>query len=148
MLHRLAAISGAALLLLLTPSTARSATPPTAGPIVLHDLTSSDHFSVQINGVPIGGVIGVTGLSRLSKGSGRNQFDAITLERGLTSDAAFSQWANQVFGTPAPGQTPGQPQEVIISIGSAAVRLDFQKCVPVKWSPPKLTIRCESLVWK
>lgn len=39
--------------------------------------------------------------STARKSPGRNEFDAITLERGITYDAAFSQWANQVsqFGS-------------------------------------------------
>jgi phage tail-like protein len=31
------------------------------------------------------------------KAPGRTQFDAITLERGLTDDAAFEDWANLVW---------------------------------------------------
>src|SRR5208282_6413282 len=31
------------------------------------------------------------------KSPGRNKFDAITLERGVTHDAAFEQWASSVW---------------------------------------------------
>lgn len=31
------------------------------------------------------------------KSPGRNEFDAITLERGVTHDVAFEQWANKVW---------------------------------------------------
>ena len=34
--------------------------------------------------------------STRSKGSRRTEYDAITLERGVTIDSAFDQWANQV----------------------------------------------------
>jgi len=31
------------------------------------------------------------------KSPGRNEFDAITLERGITEDSAFEQWCNKVW---------------------------------------------------
>jgi phage tail-like protein len=35
------------------------------------------------------------------KAPGRSNFDAITLERGVTHDPAFEEWANKVWATPA-----------------------------------------------
>jgi len=47
---------------------------------------------------------GDPGTSRHSPG--RTQYDAITLERGVTHDSAFEDWANQVFrlGVPPGGE--------------------------------------------
>jgi phage tail-like protein len=39
---------------------------------------------------------GGAGPSTRNKGSGRSEYDAITLERGVTIDTGFDQWANQV----------------------------------------------------
>jgi phage tail-like protein len=35
--------------------------------------------------------------SSTRKSPGRTEYDAITLERGVTNDAAFEQWANKVW---------------------------------------------------
>lgn len=36
-----------------------------------------------------------------SKGNGRNEYDAVTLQRGVTQDPGFANWANSTSGTPA-----------------------------------------------
>lgn len=67
---------------------------------------------------PVAGVSKVTGLKRTSqaidyheaanpitrKGLGRTTYDPVTLERGLTHDSTFEEWANavQVLDTGAP----------------------------------------------
>jgi len=69
-------------------------------------------FRVKWDGQYIPAISRVTGLLRSTevvehrevgdpstsrKAPGRTQFDAITLERGLTDDAAFEDWANLVW---------------------------------------------------
>lgn len=53
------------------------------------------------NGAPSGGPTPVP-----SKGNGRNEYDAVTLQRGVTRDPGFANWANSSSGMPAaPRQT-------------------------------------------
>jgi phage tail-like protein len=69
-------------------------------------------FRVKWDGQYVAGVSKVTGLKRTTevvkhreggdpstsrKSPGRNEFDAITLERGVTFDTAFEQWAGKVW---------------------------------------------------
>lgn len=69
-------------------------------------------FRVKWDGKYVAGVSKVTGLKRTTevvkhreggdpstsrKSPGRNEFDAITLERGVTEDAAFESWAGKVW---------------------------------------------------
>ena len=69
-------------------------------------------FQVKWDGKYVAGVSKVTGLKRTTevikhraggdpstsyKSPGRNEFDAITLERGVTEDTAFEQWAGKVW---------------------------------------------------
>jgi phage tail-like protein len=69
-------------------------------------------FRVKWNGQYVAGVTKVTGLKRTTevvkhreggdpstsrKSPGKNEFDAITLERGVTHDTAFELWAGKVW---------------------------------------------------
>ena len=69
-------------------------------------------FRVKWDGQYVAGVSKVSGLKRTTevvkhreggdpstsrKSPGRNEFDAITLERGVTHDVAFEQWAGKVW---------------------------------------------------
>ncbi|HSB35323.1 MAG TPA: phage tail protein [Thermoanaerobaculia bacterium] len=69
-------------------------------------------FRVKWDGKYVAGVSRVSALRRVTeviehreggdpntsrKSPGRTQFDAITLERGVTHDPAFEDWANQVW---------------------------------------------------
>src|SRR5689334_4276469 len=75
-------------------------------------------FRVKIDGRYVAGVAKVGPLKRSTevieireggdtstsrKSPGRTKYDAITLERGVTHDTEFEQWANAVY-TPAPGE--------------------------------------------
>lgn len=42
-------------------------------------------------------------ISRLSMSPGKTMFEPITLERGVTHDTTFEDWANQVFGIQGDG---------------------------------------------
>jgi phage tail-like protein len=69
-------------------------------------------FRVKWDGQYVAGISKVTGLKRTTevvkhreggdpsatrKSPGRSDFDAITLERGVTEDTAFEQWAGKVW---------------------------------------------------
>lgn len=69
-------------------------------------------FRVQWDGHYVAGISKVTGLKRTTevvrhrdggdesssrKSPGRTEFDAITLERGVTHDTEFERWANKVW---------------------------------------------------
>jgi phage tail-like protein len=69
-------------------------------------------FRVKWDGQYVAGISKVTGLKRTTevvkhraggdpsssrKSPGRSEYDAITLERGVTHDLAFEQWANKIW---------------------------------------------------
>lgn len=69
-------------------------------------------FRVKWDGVYVAGISKVSGLKRTTevvkhreggdpsssrKSPGRTEYEAITLERGVTHDTAFEQWANKVW---------------------------------------------------
>ncbi|HEV2136772.1 MAG TPA: phage tail protein [Terracidiphilus sp.] len=69
-------------------------------------------FRVKLDGKYVAGVSKISGLKRTTevvkhreggdpstsrKSPGQTEFDAITLERGVTEDHAFEDWANQVW---------------------------------------------------
>jgi phage tail-like protein len=75
-------------------------------------------FRVKWGGQYVAGISKVGGLKRTTevvkhrdggdfsssrKSPGRTEFDAITLERGVTHDLAFEQWANKVWDYQTPG---------------------------------------------
>jgi phage tail-like protein len=77
-----------------------------------HDPYKNFKFRVKWDGQYVAGISKVTGLKRTTevvkhreggdpstsrKSPGRNEFDAITLERGITFDPAFEQWAGKVW---------------------------------------------------
>jgi phage tail-like protein len=77
-----------------------------------HDPYKNFKFRVMWDGKYVAGISKVTGLKRTTevvkhreggdpstsrKSPGRNEFDALTLERGVTHDTAFEQWAGKVW---------------------------------------------------
>jgi phage tail-like protein len=79
-------------------------------------------FVVKFGNVVVAGASKVSGLKKTTevvkhregadpstsrKSPGRTEFDAITLERGVTADREFEKWANQVwfFQAKAPGES-------------------------------------------
>jgi phage tail-like protein len=77
-----------------------------------HDPYKNFKFRVMWDGKYVAGISKVTGLKRTTevvkhreggdpstsrKSPGRNEFDAVTLERGVTHDPAFEQWAGKVW---------------------------------------------------
>jgi len=91
-------------------------------------------FRVKWDGRVVAGVTKISGLKRTTdvvahreggdpsstrKGPGRTEYDAITLERGVTHDTDFEQWANQVSSL-------GQ------GVGPEASLKDFRKDVTIE----------------
>jgi phage tail-like protein len=77
-----------------------------------HDPYKNFKFRVKWDGKYVAGMSKVSGLKRSTevvehreggdpsasrKSPGRNKYDAITLERGVTHDTAFEQWAGKVW---------------------------------------------------
>jgi phage tail-like protein len=77
-----------------------------------HDPYKNFKFVVMWDGKYVAGISKVTGLKRTTevvkhreggdpstsrKSPGRNEFDAITLERGITFDTAFEQWVGKCW---------------------------------------------------
>ena len=94
------------------------------------------NFRVKWDGKYIAAVCRVSGLVRRTsvvehredgdpstsrKSTGQTEFDAITLERGVTEDTAFEDWANQVWQY---GAGPGSN-----GLGSEMSLADFRKDV-------------------
>jgi phage tail-like protein len=48
------------------------------------------------------------------KSPGRTEYDAITVERGVTHDKEFEQWANKVWNFSAGAGNPGRGREVAL----------------------------------
>ncbi len=100
------------------------------------------NFRVKWDGQYISGVSRVTGLVRSSevveeraggepdtshKVPGQTKYEAITLERGVTNDTAFENWANQVGGVVNGAMTGPSPsgfrKNVFIELYDGAGRL-------------------------
>jgi len=77
-----------------------------------HDPYKNFKFQVKWDGQYVAGISKVTGLKRTTevvkhreggdpstsrKSPGRTEYEAITLERGITEDTAFEQWAGKVW---------------------------------------------------
>lgn len=77
-----------------------------------HDPYKNFKFRIKWDGQYVAGVSKISGLKRTTevvkhregadpsssrKSPGRTEYDAITLERGVTHDIAFEQWANKVW---------------------------------------------------
>jgi phage tail-like protein len=84
-----------------------------------HDPYKNFKFRVKWDGQYVAGVSKLSGLKRTTevvehreggdpstsrKSPGRSKFEAITLERGITHDAAFEDWVNKVWKL---GAAPG-----------------------------------------
>jgi phage tail-like protein len=82
------------------------------------DPYKNSRFRVMWDGRYVAGISRVSGLKRTTsvvshresgepgvsrKSPGETQYDSITLERGLTQDPAFDEWAKQVFNLNAGG---------------------------------------------
>ncbi len=99
-----------------------------------HDPYKNFKFRVKWDGKYVAGVSKVSGLKRSTevvehrdggdpstsrKSPGRNKYDAVTLERGVTHDAAFEQWAGKVWQLGA-------------ALGSEVSLADFRKDIIIE----------------
>jgi len=55
-----------------------------------------------------------------TKTPGRTRFEPITLERGVTYDQAFSDWAAQVWAAPGSSSASGLRKDLIVELQNAA----------------------------
>lgn len=96
-------------------------------------------FRVKWDGAYVAGISKVSMLQRTTevvthrdggdpstshKSPGRNEYDAITLERGVTHDLAFEQWANKVWDYQN-AQAQNADQEVSLADFRKDVIIDF-----------------------
>jgi len=96
-------------------------------------------FRVKWDGAYVAGVSKVSALKRTTevvehreggdpstsrKSPGRNKYDAITLERGVTHDLAFEQWANKVWDY-SNAQAQNADQEVSLADFRKNIIIDF-----------------------
>ena len=96
-------------------------------------------FRVKWDGAYVAGISKVSMLQRTTevvthrdggdpstshKSPGRNEYDAITLERGVTHDLAFEQWANKVWDYQN-AQAQNADQEVSLDDFRKDVIIDF-----------------------
>ncbi len=114
-------------------------------------------FRVKWDGQYIPGILRISGLHRetevvvMRKGSesnvvhklpGRTDYQPITLERGLTHDTAFEQWANKVWNL---GASPGNEvslkdfrKDMVIELlneaGQMVMAFHVYRCWPVKYN--------------
>src|ERR1017187_6216920 len=108
-------------------------------------------FRVKWDGQYVAGISKVTGLKRTTevvkhraggdpstshKSPGRSEFDAITLERGVTEDVAFEQWAGKVWhlgaGLGAEVSLKDFRKDIIIEVyneaGQKAIAYNVYRC--------------------
>ena len=96
-------------------------------------------FRVKWDGAYVAGISKVSALKRTTevvkhrdggdpstshKSPGRNEYEAITLERGVTHDPAFEQWANKVWDYQN-AQAQNADQEVSLADFRKDVIIDF-----------------------
>src|SRR5207245_5324697 len=116
-----------------------------------HDPYKNFKFRVKWDGRYVAGVSGVGPLRRRTevvehreggdpsasrKSPGRTEFEAITLERGLTHDKDFEQWANKVWnfgaGLGAEVSLKDFRKEIVIEVyneaGQLALRYNVHRC--------------------
>jgi phage tail-like protein len=98
-----------------------------------HDPYKDFKFRVKWDGQYVAGISKMSALKRTTevvehreggdpssnrKSPGRSKFDAVTLERGVTHDAAFEDWANKVWKLGA-------------ALGSESALADFRKDIVI-----------------
>jgi phage tail-like protein len=116
-------------------------------------------FRVMWDGQYVAGVNKVSGLKRSTevvehreggqpstshKAPGQTKFDAITLERGLTFDPAFENWANLVWQLNAsPESTPASfRKDIAIELYNEAGQLIFRYLVYRCWVSEYQALPC------
>jgi phage tail-like protein len=116
-----------------------------------HDPYKNFKFLVSIDNVVVAGVSKVSGLKRTTevvkhrrggdasssgKSPGRTEYEAITLERGVTHDKYFEQWANKVWNyAGGPGKEVSLRdfrKDIVITVlneaGQPVIRYNVYRC--------------------
>ncbi len=103
-----------------------------------HDPYKNFKFRVKWDGNSVAGVSRVSGLRRSTEvveyreggvpdssrlSPGRTNYEPITLERGITHDRAFEDWANQVWRPGAGGALASFRKDIIIEVCDEAGQL-------------------------
>ena len=103
-----------------------------------HDPYKNFKFRVKWDGKYVAGVSRVSGLRRSTEvveyreggvpsssrlSPGRTNYEPITLERGITHDRAFEDWANQVWRPGAEGALASFRKDIIIEVCDEAGQL-------------------------
>ena len=104
-----------------------------------HDPYKNFKFKIKVDGAYVAGVSKVSALKRTTevvkhreggdpstsrKSPGRTEYEAITLERGVTHDPVFEQWANKVWDYQN-AQAQNADQEVSLKDFRKDVIIDF-----------------------
>jgi phage tail-like protein len=119
----------------------------------MSDLYDDFNFRVKWDGQYVAGVSKVSGLVRstevvqhrdggdtpVTKSPGRTVYEAITLERGRTSDTAFESWANSVPGASLNGAVAGAAyqKDIVIYLyneaGQLVMAFNVLSCWPSRY---------------
>src|SRR5438067_1101265 len=122
-------------------------------------------FRVKWDGQYVAGISKVSSLKRTTevvehregadpstgrKSPGRTKYDPITLERGVTHDLAFEQWANKVWnfvgGPGAPVSRQSEPQSCWRA--SSSIRRRWSSSAPSPWVTARRTCcTCAASLW-
>jgi phage tail-like protein len=114
-------------------------------------------FRVKWDGTPVFGIRRVSGLGRVVQATeyrdggdpntvrplpGVTKYEPITLERGITSDTAFEEWANQARQASAAGGSTAPADyhkdvriEVLNQAGQPVLAYDVYRCWPTVYRP-------------
>jgi phage tail-like protein len=110
-------------------------------PIHRDDPYRNFKFRLKWDGNYVAGVSKVSGLTRTSqvithraggdparRTPGRTEYDALTLERGITHDPAFQQWANQVWDYSNTGHRKDIVLELYNEAGKIVIAYTIYRC--------------------
>jgi phage tail-like protein len=101
------------------------------------------NFRVKWDGRYVAAVINVSGLTRRHE-VGHDDYEPVRLERGITTDAAFQDWANLMWNEPNTPQlgneislaTFRKPMQIEVydQLGAVTVRYDLYNCWPSEYT--------------
>lgn len=133
--------------------------PNTSLPTTLINPYLTYNFIVKWDNQPVAAVSRVSGLTRTTtvvpfraggqpqttfKIPGQTDYQPVTLERGITTDPAFEQWANKVWDYPNTSQFGSEVSlkdfrkniqiEVYNQAGQLAIRYNLYRCWPSEYT--------------
>jgi phage tail-like protein len=102
------------------------------------------NFRVKWDGRYVAAVTSVSGLTRRTAAPGQTDYEPVRLQRGITTDTAFQNWANLVWyepNTPQPGgeiwwANVRKPMQIELcdQAGIVAVRYNLYQCWPSEYT--------------